>query len=34
VVGINTAIAQNSNGIGFAIPIDIASADHGPGRRR
>jgi S1-C subfamily serine protease len=24
VVGINTAIAQNSNGIGFAIPIDIA----------
>jgi 2-alkenal reductase len=24
VIGINTAIAQNSNGIGFAIPIDIA----------
>lgn len=24
VVGINTAIASNSNGIGFAIPIDIA----------
>src|SRR4029078_2063010 len=24
VVGINTAIAQNSNGIGFPIPIDIA----------
>ena len=24
VVGINTAIATNSNGIGFAIPIDIA----------
>ncbi len=24
VVGINTAIAQNSNGIGFAIPIDVA----------
>jgi len=24
VVGINTAIAANSNGIGFAIPIDIA----------
>jgi len=24
VVGINTAIAENSNGIGFAIPIDIA----------
>jgi len=23
-VGINTAIASNSNGIGFAIPIDIA----------
>ena len=24
IVGINTAIASNSNGIGFAIPIDIA----------
>jgi 2-alkenal reductase len=24
VIGINTAIATNSNGIGFAIPIDIA----------
>jgi S1-C subfamily serine protease len=24
VIGINTAIAQGSNGIGFAIPIDIA----------
>ena len=24
VVGINTAIATNSNGIGFAIPIDVA----------
>ena len=24
IVGINTAIATNSNGIGFAIPIDIA----------
>jgi S1-C subfamily serine protease len=24
VIGINTAIASNSNGIGFAIPIDIA----------
>ena len=24
VIGINTAVAQNSNGIGFAIPIDIA----------
>jgi serine protease Do len=24
VIGINTAIAQNSSGIGFAIPIDIA----------
>ena len=24
VVGINTAIASNSNGIGFAIPIDVA----------
>jgi S1-C subfamily serine protease len=24
VIGINTAIAQDSNGIGFAIPIDIA----------
>ena len=24
VIGVNTAIAQNSNGIGFAIPIDIA----------
>src|SRR5258705_499455 len=24
VIGINTAIAENSNGIGFAIPIDIA----------
>lgn len=24
VIGINTAIAQNSNGIGFAIPIDVA----------
>jgi S1-C subfamily serine protease len=24
VVGINTAVATNSNGIGFAIPIDIA----------
>ena len=24
VVGINTAIAADSNGIGFAIPIDIA----------
>jgi len=24
VVGINTAIASNSNGIGFAIPVDIA----------
>ena len=24
MVGINTAIATNSNGIGFAIPIDIA----------
>ena len=24
VIGINTAIAPNSNGIGFAIPIDIA----------
>src|SRR2546423_2015742 len=24
VIGINTAVAQNSSGIGFAIPIDIA----------
>jgi S1-C subfamily serine protease len=24
VIGINTAIASNSNGIGFAIPIDVA----------
>jgi S1-C subfamily serine protease len=24
VIGINTAIAQGSNGIGFAIPVDIA----------
>ncbi len=24
IVGINTAIASNSNGIGFAIPIDVA----------
>jgi len=24
VIGINTAIASNSNGIGFAIPVDIA----------
>ena len=24
IIGINTAIASNSNGIGFAIPIDIA----------
>ena len=24
IIGINTAIAQNANGIGFAIPIDIA----------
>ncbi|HEY6057007.1 MAG TPA: PDZ domain-containing protein, partial [Candidatus Limnocylindrales bacterium] len=24
VIGINTAVAQNANGIGFAIPIDIA----------
>ena len=24
VIGINTAVASNSNGIGFAIPIDIA----------
>jgi S1-C subfamily serine protease len=24
VIGVNTAIAQNSSGIGFAIPIDIA----------
>jgi S1-C subfamily serine protease len=24
VIGINTAIATNSNGIGFAIPIDVA----------
>jgi serine protease Do len=24
VIGINTAVAQGSNGIGFAIPIDIA----------
>ncbi len=26
VVGINTAIIQNANGIGFAIPIDMAKA--------
>ncbi|HEX5450955.1 MAG TPA: trypsin-like peptidase domain-containing protein, partial [Candidatus Limnocylindrales bacterium] len=24
VIGVNTAVAQNSNGIGFAIPIDVA----------
>ena len=33
VVGINTAIAADSNGIGFAIPIDIARPIIAAGRR-
>ena len=34
VIGINTAIASDSNGIGFAIPIDIATPIMAAGRRR
>ena len=33
VIGINTAVAQNSNGIGFRHPDRHRAPDHGPGRR-
>ena len=34
VIGINTAVASSAEGLGFAIPIEAASAPHRPRHRR